>query len=107
MPVLKHSLDLISDSKLEIANCHSNLQNKIHDFINLLFNFALFLTYFEGQKKKSLISTEDILNKPRHSEYPMISVDESVSIVLSKSDLLDTENIFYLDSIGRISAGNV
>lgn len=75
--------------------------------LNLLFNFALFLTYFEGQKKKSLISTEDILNKPRHSEYPMISVDESVSIVLSKSDLLDIEDIFYLDSIGRINARNV
>jgi len=37
----------------------------------------------------------------------MISVDESVSIVLSKSDLLDTEDVFYLDSIGRISAKNV
>ena len=75
--------------------------------LNILFNFSLLLTYFEGQKKKSLISTEDILTKKRHSEYPMISVDESVSIVLSKSDLLDTQDIFYLDLIGRISAKNV
>ena len=37
----------------------------------------------------------------------MISVDEALSVILAKSDLLETEEVFYLDSIGRITASNV
>jgi len=37
----------------------------------------------------------------------MISVDEALAVILAKSDLLESEEVFYLDTLGRISACNV
>lgn len=89
LPVLKHALDLINDVKQEIKKDHVKIQSE------------------HCHELKSRVCDKDILDKPRKSVYPMISVDEAIKIILDQTQILETESLFYLNALNRVSADDV
>lgn len=87
--MLKHALDLINDVKIEIKKDHVKIQSENCD------------------EPKSRVCERDILDKPRKSVYPMISVDEAIKIILDQAQILEIESVFYLNALNRISAEDV
>lgn len=53
------------------------------------------------------MTDQDILNKPRNSVYPMISMSEAEALVISNSQLQDTEKIHYMSALNRVCAEEV
>lgn len=78
-------MDLINDIKREIKIDHAKIQNE----------------------HKSCVSEKDILDKPRQSLYPMISVDEATKIIQDQTRVLETESVFFLNCQNRVSADDV
>ena len=46
-------------------------------------------------------------SRPRKSAFPMISVDEALSLILTNTNALQVEELFYMDALGRVSASVV
>lgn len=94
LPVLKHALDLMNDSKQSIRSDHAKIQEVSHNCSKHSLN-------------KSTVTSEDIVNKPRKSDYPMISVDEALSHILTRANVQEVEEVFYLNALGRVCAENI
>ncbi|RNA15041.1 Gephyrin [Brachionus plicatilis] len=91
LPVLKHALDLINDANKEIKMDHVKIQSEpVHH-----------------HEPKSRVCEKDILDKPRSSVYPMISVDEATKIIQHQTQILETEFVFFLNALNRVSAEDV
>ena len=53
------------------------------------------------------MTSDDIVNKPRKSDYPMISVDEALSFIAKKANVKEIEDVYYLDALDRVCAENI
>jgi len=53
------------------------------------------------------VTAADIANKPRNSEYPMLSMDEANALLMHHTFLQDTERVHFLDADKRVCAQEV
>ena len=49
----------------------------------------------------------NLLDKPRKSPYPMISVEEAANIILQNTNVNDVEEIYFLNAFNRITSTKV
>jgi gephyrin len=86
-PVLKHALDLINDNSTQIKRDHFKIQNQSKS---------------DEEEVTSLVTEQDIIDKPRQSSFPMISMSEALDLILSNTNELQTEQVFYLGKSRRL-----
>ncbi|CAF0821420.1 unnamed protein product [Brachionus calyciflorus] len=104
LPVLKHALDLINDVKNDVKKDHIEIQKEPHHHQH---------QHHQDQHQcphnhsKSRVSEKDMLNKPRKSLYPMISVQQAIDIIQSESTNLETESVFYMNALNRVCAEDI
>lgn len=112
LPVLKHALDLLRESKENIKQDHKIIQQTVHEKASEIKSCGHSHHHdhhhkHEKDNQKSRITSRDITDRPRQSAYPMISVEEAISSVLASSETLETEEIPFMDSLGRVCAVDI
>jgi len=113
-PVLNHAIDLVQNRSPAVKTIHSKMQGTTNE------------------KREVDIPTHNcphqhvpeavgvgggVAARPRHSPYPMISVEEAQKLVISKCDLLlkkveelcvlDVEEVCFTTALGRVLAQHV
>jgi len=116
-PVLGHAIDLLQDNKSPVTRLHSSMQgispeNKPH--VNEIPVHSC--PHHHDPNLKEVVSG-GVAGRPRHSPYPMISVEQAQIIVIDNCKLLmkqvnglsmlDVEVVGYTDAIGRVLAEDV
>lgn len=96
-PSLQHAVDLITGRK-EVAETHKKMQSS---------EAAPIKEHHHSCSHHQSRNLEAVAFRPRHSNFPMISVKEAQNIVFNHCNIIGYETIDYMESVGRVLAADV
>lgn len=97
VPSLQHAVDLITGSK-DVAETHKKMQSSETTSVKVLHHSC------SHQQPRNL---EAVAFRPRHSNFPMITVTKAQEIVFDHCNRTEYETIDYMDSVGRVLSADV
>lgn len=100
-PSLEHAVDLICGNK-NVAETHKKMQIGEVGISSIKQHHVC-----HHKKKITDNNSEAVAFRPRHSTFPMKTVDEAQKIVLDQCFSLALETVDYMESIGHVLAEDI
>ncbi|XP_057381819.1 gephyrin-like [Daphnia carinata] len=95
-PSLQHAVDLITGSN-DVAETHKRMQSSALPAIE----------HHHSCQNARPVDAGTVAFRPRHSTFPMISVEEAQHIVLNHCNVTAYEAIDYMSCVGRVLASDI
>lgn len=100
LPALPHAIELLRDSP-NVGVTHASMQGSAHSPVSTLH------TCPHKAHSKAIRDLSKVAERDRHSPYPLIPMDEAISMIIANSECLPQKVITLEESLGFILASDV
>lgn len=100
LPALPHAIELLRDSP-NVGVTHASMQGSAHSPVSTL------RTCPHKAHSKAIRDLSKVAERDRHSPYPLIPMDEAISMIIANSECLPQKVITLEESLGFILASDV
>ena len=100
LPALPHAIEVLRDSP-NVGVTHVSMQGSAHSPVSTLH------TCPHKAHSKAIRDLSRVAERDRHSPYPLIPMDEAISMIIANSECLPQKVITLEESLGFILASDV
>lgn len=100
LPALPHAIEVLRDSP-NVGVTHASMQGSAHSPVSTLH------TCPHKAHSKAIRDLSKVAERDRHSPYPLIPMDEAISMIIANSECLPQKVITLEESLGFILASDV
>lgn len=100
LPALPHAIEVLRDSP-NVGVTHASMQGSAHSPVSTLH------TCPHKAHSKAIRDLSRVAERDRHSPYPLIPMDEAISMIIANSECLPQKVITLEESLGFILASDV
>lgn len=100
LPALPHAIEVLRDSP-NVGVTHASMQGSAHSPVSTL------RTCPHKAHSKAIRDLSKVAERDRHSPYPLIPMDEAISMIIANSECLPQKVITLEESLGFILASDV
>ena len=100
LPALPHAIEVLRDSP-NVGVTHASMQGSTHSPVSTLH------TCPHKAHSKAIRDLSRVAERDRHSPYPLIPMDEAISMIIANSECLPQKVITLEESLGFILASDV
>lgn len=102
LPALPHAIEVLRDSQ-NVGVTHASMQGSAHSPVSTLHTCP-----HKAHSKAIIIrDLSRVAERDRHSPYPLIPMDEAISMIIANSECLPQKVITLEESLGFILASDV
>jgi gephyrin len=112
LPALPHALDLLRDNLSSVDKTHSAVQqgrpsSSTHPVSHVCPHGHMKSEASTTTERRTRSDFHKVALRPRESPFPMLGVDEALSIVLEQAQVLDHERCGLQDALHRVLAEDI